>query len=185
MFDLELGNVTPECGVIDDNKNESNKIKKREKEMEIDIKFFKINKNRFYENETKKLFGLLKLCLLKEIAITDDYDNILDIPDKIANIMSILKIGKIESKKVKEGILELLKKEKGNNIIIFSKYVDGLISQVEINKLLILKLHYSRSDILYTYNCLGKYIEYIKIFEKEFDRAKRKTYLNFLSFQQQ
>jgi hypothetical protein len=32
-------------------------------------------------------------------------DNILDIPDKIANIMSILKIGKIKSKKVKESIL--------------------------------------------------------------------------------
>ena len=93
------------------------------------------------------LYGLLKLCLLKEIAITNDYVNIPNLSDKIANIMSILKIGKKEYNNVEEGVLDILKSKKGSNIITFSNYVDGLISQDEINTLLISKLSNSKNDI--------------------------------------
>ena len=46
----------------------------------------------------------------------------MNLPEKISNIMSILKIGKIKSKNIQEGIVEILKKEKGSNIITFEKY---------------------------------------------------------------
>ena len=145
-----------------------------EKEInEIDIKFIKKNNNNLYKGNFQNLFGLLKLYLLKEISITDDYDNIRNLPEKLTKIMEILKMGKIYYNNEQEGILKLLKKEKGNNIMNFAKYVDGLISQNEINNLLIPKLGNSRKDILYIYKYLGKYIEYTKLFEQEFERAKK------------
>ena len=181
VFDLILGNVIQECGFIDDDNTvkEAFELNKKEDEMEIDIKFFKKDKNKFDKNESQKLFGLLKLCLLKEIAITNDYKFINDLPEKISNIMTILKRGKIESKEVQRGINEILEKEKGSNIITYAKYVDGLITQDEINTFLIPKLNESKNDIIYIYNCLGKYIEYMKIFEKEFEKAKKKSIFEF------
>ena len=184
VFDLILRKVTKECGFTDIDNNNDNIVKEsidfnKKKEMEIDINFFKINKNKFNENESKELKGLLKLCLLKEIAITNDYKYIKNLPEKIRKIMSILKIGKKDYKNVQEGILEILKSKKGSNIFTFAKYVDGLISQNDINIYLISKLSNSKKDILYIYNCLGKYIEYIKIFEKEFEKAKKESIFEF------
>ena len=186
VFDLILEKIIQECGIIYNNNKdhgamieESYNPNEKNDEMEIDIRFFKKNKNKFDKNESKELIGLLKLCLLKEIAITNDYDNIPNLSDKIANIMSILKIGKKEYDNVEEGVLDILKSKKGSNIITFANYVDGLISQDEINTLLISKLSNSKNDILYIYNCLGKYIEYIKIFEKEFERAKKESIFEF------
>ena len=105
IFDLILRKVNKECGFTDIDNNNDNIVKEsidfnKKKEMEIDINFFKINKNKFNENESKELKGLLKLCLLKEIAITNDYKYIKNLPEKITNIMSILKIGKKDYKNV-------------------------------------------------------------------------------------
>ena len=68
---------------------ESYRVKKTNKldfEMEINIKFFKSKiKNKFNDNN-KDLFGLLKLCLLKEIAIknfTKEFRKVL--PEKYKN----------------------------------------------------------------------------------------------------
>ena len=49
-------------------------------DMEIDIKFFKIDKNKFNGKNNIDLHGLLKLCLLKEIAITYEFNNITGLP---------------------------------------------------------------------------------------------------------
>ena len=90
--------------------------------------------------------------------------------------MELLKNGKTESN---ESIFETLNKAKDDNIINFAKFVDGIINQNEINTVLIPRLTQSRNDILYTYNCLGKYVEYEKLFELEFERAKRESIFEY------
>ena len=148
-------------------------------EMEINIKFFKIDKNNFNKNYDSDLHGLLNLCLLKEIANCKDFNQIKNLPQHISNIMSILKKGNINYNNVGMGILEVLNKIKGGNIINFSKYVDELISQNEINQYLISNLNDSKNEIQYIKNCLGKYIEYSKRFEQEFERAKRDSVFEY------
>ena len=59
-------------------------------DFEINIKFIKTYKNIFKQKINSNLFGILKLCLLKEIALLIDLDNINYLPDYISNIMTIL-----------------------------------------------------------------------------------------------
>ena len=192
-FDLIFGNIIPECYIMNVSENE-NKVEKKykdeykddykdedkdEEEDRIDIKFFKKNINIFNNYAFQNLFGLLKLCLLKEIAITNEFENLMGLPEKIANLMMILRRGKKNYKNIPKGIIQLLKRKKGLNIINFSKFVDGLINQNEINTILIPRLSYSRNNILYIYNILGKYIDYAKLFELEFERAKRHSLFEY------
>ena len=182
-INLKEENIKKECftkGQDDSSTNESSHIDNTNNfDMEIDIKFFKIDKNKFNGKNNIDLHGLLKLCLLKEIAITDEFTYFTGLPKEISNIITILKNGKIEYNEVKEGILEILKKIKGGNIINFSNYVDSLINQKDINKYLIPKLNYSKNQIAYIQNCLGKYVEYSKRFEEEFERAKKKSVFEY------
>ena len=143
-------------------------------DFEINIKFIKTYKNIFKHNCNYNLYGLLKLFLLKEISLLKDFNKNDNLPDYIYNIMTILKRGQIECNDVKEEILKILKKIKGGNIINFSNYVNDLITEDNIKKNLISKLdEKSKSEINYIHNCLGKYVEYAKQFEQEFERAKR------------
>ena len=163
---LDLDNVKKQCLVIVDNNLNFN--------MEIDIKFFKTKKNTFSSEYNGDLFGLLKLCLLKEIAINIKFEDIINLPINILNILAILKNGSLNYNNVQEGIVAALKKINGGNIINFSKYVDELIKQSDINNYLISNLNFNlKTDITYIQNCLGKYNEYGKLFEKELNRAKR------------
>ena len=106
-------------------------------DLEINIKFIKTYKNIFNKRTDThpNLPGLLKLCLLKEIACVYDLDKINTLPDNFANIMNILKRGNIEFNDVKEEIVKVLKRIKGGNIMSFSNYVDNLISQSDINNI--------------------------------------------------
>ena len=149
-------------------------------DMEINIKFFKIDKNHFEKNYGYYLSGLLKLCLLKEIALNYDINKCENIPDYLLNIMKILRRGKISYNDIKQDILKVLKKIKGSNIINFSRYVNDLITQIDIYKYLIPRLDSkTKNEIIYINNCLGQYIEYNKIFEEEFERAKRNSVFEY------
>ena len=148
--------------------------------MEINIKFFRSgNINKFLQNSIIDLHGLLKLCLLKEISICEEFEQIEGLPEHISNIMQILKNGKIKYNGIKSGIQEILKKIKGGNILNFSKYVDNLITTKEINNYLIPKLKNSKNNIFYIQNYLCQYIEYSKAFEREFDRAKKDSVFEY------
>ena len=81
-------------------------------DFEINIKFIKTYKNIFKQKINSNLFGILKLCLLKEIALLIDLDKINDLPDYLSNIMTILKKGEIECDDVKEEILKVLRRIK-------------------------------------------------------------------------
>ena len=148
--------------------------------MEINIEFFRTDKNNFSGNYNGDLFGLLKLCLLKEIAKKINFNRLQNIPKYILNILTILKNGVLNYNNVQEGIIQALKKVNGGNIINFSKYVEGLISQSDINNYLIRNLDLNIiNNIIYIQNCLGKYKEYEQLFEKELNRAKLKSVFEY------
>ena len=170
--DLDLNNIDKECFKMVDNKLNFN--------MEIDIKFFKTNKNTFLSNYNGDLFGLLKLCLLKEIAINTNFEEIRNVPINILNILTILKNGQLNYNNVQEGIVKALQQINGGNIINFSKYVDDLIKQSEINNYLISNLDPNlKNEITYIQNCLGKYNDFVKLFENELNRAKRNSVFEY------
>ena len=74
----------------------------------------------------------------------------------------------------------MIKKINGGNIINFSRYVDELINQSDINEYLIKNLNTeTKNEIEYIYNCLGQYVEYNKIFEKELERAKENSVFEY------
>ena len=150
-------------------------------EMRINIKFFKIGKNHFNINYNSDLHGLLKLCLLKEIAKSEEfrYSDFNNLPKILSNVMIILRNDQIVENKVEEGIKAVLKKINGSNIICFSKFVEQLISQNDINKYLIPYLNKTKGEIQYIRNCLEKYVEYSKRFEQEFERAKRNSVFEY------
>ena len=148
-------------------------------QIQIDFEFFKTNINHFDENYNPNLSGLLKLCLLKQIAKKIDLKEI-NLPKYIKNIMEILKDGILEYNSAQEGILKILKKIEGSNLINFSKYVDGLININDINDFLIPKISgKNKSDIFYIRNCLGKYINYESKLEQELERAKKESIFEY------
>jgi len=94
--------------------------------MDISIKFFKTNKNKFTKPLNLDLFNILKLCLLKEIALTDDFDDIKDLPEDLYNIMILLRKGTIIVNNNREEVVNIFKKIEGGNIINLSRYIDKL-----------------------------------------------------------
>ena len=140
----------------------------------INIRFIKSNIYNFTNQLNKPyLSGILKLCLLKEIAIKSHIEGL---PNNILNILEILKNNQIEYNTIEEGIANTLNKIKGNNIINFSNYVDEFIKSSDIDNYIIPKLDSDlREEILYIYNCLAKYVKYEKRFEIELKRATRES----------
>ena len=146
--------------------------------MEINIRFIKSNLYNFEDKLNKTyLSGLLKLCLLKEITIRNDFDKI---PNYILNILTILKNNKITYSNVEEGIIKVLKKIEGANILNFSKYIDEIIQSSDIDKYLIPNLNSNtKEEIFYIYNCLSKYDNYEKKLQIELERAKRESVFEY------
>ena len=147
---------------------------------EINIKFIKISKNSSTNISNCDLYGLLKLCLLKEISSKLNEDNLKKLPEIITLIMMILKRGYIETDEdIKKTIKEVLQKMKGSNIINFSDYVDETIDKIQIDK--ILKL--LKKDDLLEINDIGfrlsKYNEYMKFFSKRFEKAMQESIFEF------
>ena len=63
--------------------------------MEINIQFIRISKDKIYPSNKKQLKDLLKLCLLKEISYKLTLDKINSLPKDISWILTILKNGYI------------------------------------------------------------------------------------------
>ena len=147
--------------------------------MEINIKFIKINKNKIYIKSKKELSGLLKLCLLKEISNKIDSNILNNLSNDISWILRILKNGYIQIDDPKEGIVKVLKKMKGSNIINFSNYVDEIIN-FNLALDLINKLSNKEKEELENIkNYLVNYIEHISLFEKDFERAKKDSIFEY------
>lgn len=66
------------------------------------IKFIKVSNNNFIKINNSELFGLLRLCLLKEISSKFDRNRLEKLPDIICYIMEVLQHGYIENNDVKK-----------------------------------------------------------------------------------
>ena len=156
------------------------------KNYRINIKFIK-SRNQSVFNCYQELNGILKLCLLNEIALKID-DSILDkafslknIPQKIYFILKILKKTNsldenADDKKKIESILNL---EKGKNIMNFSNFADEIINQEWINKIMNYVKQEDKNEINDTILKLGKYKFYMEFFEKELNKSMKQSYFEF------
>ena len=145
----------------------------------INIKFIKLSNNYVYKNDNPEIFGLLKLCLLKEVSQKLSNELRKKLPEIISLIMEILSYGYIAESDIKENIKETLLKSKGNSIINFSNYVDEIIDNNQINQILNLLTNDNlkeMNDIRYR---LSKYNKCIKFFDKEYEKAKKESFLEF------
>ena len=151
---------------------------------EINIKFIK-NDKKIVDSKDKsdsKLFGLLKLSLLKEISVKlDDLDDskYKKLSDIIIYILKILKNGYIEYHEPEKNIKDILKKIKGSNIINFSRYVDEVINQKELENIINLLKKEELNEINDIKNRLSPYKKYILFFENEFEKAKKESIFEF------
>ena len=155
---------------------------------EINIKFIKEQNNinisyssifKFFSQKEEVLYGLLKLCLLKEISSKLEDEQIEKLPDLLSCIVKILKNGYIMDPINKEEIKKVLKKMKGSNILNFSKYIDESIDSSNINILMQFLNNEDLKEIKDIKNRLLNYNEYIQIFEKDFEKRKRNSIFEF------
>ena len=156
-----------------------------EYQKEINIKFIKApnNENKSYFsifnlifklgifNSPKKSepFGLLKLCLLKEISSKLNDDEIDNLPELLSYIIQILKNGYIIDKITKEEIKKVLNKMMGSNILNFSRYVDKTVDSAQMNILFQSLKKQDLEEITDIQKRLINYNEYIELFEKDFE----------------
>ena len=151
---------------------------------EINIKFIKypeikINIYNPYNQKEEELYGLLKLCLLKEISSKLSYEKIKKLPYLLSYIMQILQNGYIADSIPQEDIKRVLEKMKGSNILNFSKYIDKTISSNDI-KMLLQYIDKDNLENLYDIkNRLSNYNEHMKLFEKDFEIRKRNSIFEF------
>ena len=150
---------------------------------EINIKFIKLTEEKsknqisFINNE---LTGLLRLCLLKEISIILDLNQIRKLPILISYIMELLKknftmIGYYTVETIKE----VLGKMNGCNIINISKFINDSINQ---NELQMLKQLLNKEDLEYIIDIekrLLKYEKYMSLFVKDFEERKKQSIFEF------
>ena len=127
----------------------------------------------------EELYGLLKLCFLKEISSKLQDDEIKKLPEFLSYIIVILQKGYIPYAVEKEDIKKVLKKMEGSNILNFSRYVDKTIDSSHLTLLLqILK----KGDLEFINDIkrrLSNYNEYIKLFEKDIEEKKRNSIFEF------
>ena len=174
----EIG-ITEDCRIFINNQAISGGY---EYNKEINIKFIICQSNISSKKTSGKiieLYGLLKLCLLKEISAKLEDDEIRNLPELLSYILEILKRGYIFNQIKKEEIKEVLNKMKGSNIINFSRYIDRSISQSDIDIILKILKTNDLSYITDIYNRLLNYNQYIKLFESDFEKRRKESIFEF------
>ena len=153
---------------------------------EINIKFIEDpnNSNKSYisifgKGKENKLYGLLKVCLMKEISSKLDKEQIKKLPEFLSYIVQILKNGYIEGEIKKEEIKNVLKKMEGSNILNFSRFIEKSINDEHINVLMQCLNKEDLEKINDVQKRLINYNEYIKLFEKDFEDKKRNSIFEF------
>ena len=155
--------------------------------IQIFIKFIRLNQNSIY-NCKKDLKGILKLCLLNEIALKMDVsylDNIYKMNKIQLNVYYILKTLKKslvdfdESNEAGKTIKKILDKTDGCNIINFSNFVDEQIKSELVKYIINLLPKKDLNDINDSYFRLGKYDQYMAFFEKEIIKDLKQSIFEF------
>ena len=76
---------------------------------------------KFNNQKEEELYGLLKLCLLKEISSKYNDSQIKQLPNSLSYRIQILQNGYIKDTIAEDDIKKVLEKMKGSNILNFSK----------------------------------------------------------------
>ena len=189
-FNNNLNNT--DSNIINDNKNdmigsggcenEFHKIKKEREENEekflINIKFFELERNINYEK--KNLSSLLKLCLMKYLSqFVEDKTTLDKLSPEIKTIILKLRNSLEFTKDNQKNMYNLLKENKGNNIIIYSQYINEVVNTTIINSILNLLEDEKRTKIDNYWRCLSKYEEYSSFFEQELIKDLKKTKFDY------
>jgi hypothetical protein len=147
----------------------------------INIKFIKISKGFINKNYNQELFGVLKLCLLKEISQKIPYDKLRQLPNLSRYIIELMKRGCIaeDPENIRKNIKEVLEKMEGSNIINFANFVDEVMDSNEINIILNLLKKDDLKEINDIKSRLSQYIQCIKLFNKEFEKSKKESIFEF------
>ena len=155
-------------------------------EKEINIKFIEDpnNTNKSYisifkKEKEKNLYGLLKVCLMKEISSKLDEEQIKKLPELLSYIVQILKNGYVSGITIVKEIKNVLKKMEGSNILNFSRFIEKSINDEHINILLQCLNNKDLEKINDIQKRLINYNEYIKLFEKDFEDKKRNSIFEF------
>lgn len=140
-----------------------------------------------YENDHPKnynfnLCGLLKLCLIKDISlyIFEDYEYYKNkLSNKMKYILELISGGNIDLNQKENSIMSILKKFEGINIVNFAKFIDAFVTKNEFNELFSILKDDIKTIIERKNNCLGFYVEYMKKFEEEFEKAKKQSVFEY------
>ena len=145
----------------------------------INIKFFNLKNNIHYP--IKNLYGLLKLCLMKYISNyfkTEQIKKILspEIKRIILKLQKNINFGEDNRKNIKI----LLNENKGNNILIYSQYINEIFNDnIKIKNLINLLEEEKREEIDIYWGSLSNYNKYNIYFEKEFEKDLKKTIFDY------
>ena len=172
--DIKFSERVKEACIISNNKVDSN--------FKIFIKFIKSNTISQYRSN-KDLKGLLKLCLLNEISLKlnqNDLEKIRYFSQEAYLILKILKqSNNTDLSKQDETIKKVLSEKLGSNILCFSNYVDEVLNSQTINQLMKYLNQNYLNQILDTKIRLAKYYYFVDMFEKEIQNSLRKSVFEF------
>jgi hypothetical protein len=150
--------------------------------FKIFVKFIKSNTISHYRINAE-LKGLLKLCLLNEISLKlnqNDLEKIRYFSQEAYLILKILKqSNNTDLSKQDETIKKVLSEKVGSNILCFSNYVDEVLNSHTINQLMKYLNQNYLNQILDTKIRLAKYYYFVDMFEKEIQNSLRKSVFEF------
>ena len=153
-----------------------------EQNLDINTSIIINNENYHPKNYNFNLSRLLKLCLIKDISLyifedSDYYKKKLS--NKMKYILELISGGNIDLNQTENSIMSNLKKFEGINIVNFSKFIDLCITKDEFNELFSILKEDIKLIIERKNNCLGSYVEYVKKFEEEFEKAKKQSIFEY------
>ena len=155
-----------------------------DEDVDVDASIIVINDNHPKFN-INILFGLMRLCLLKENSkkIKNNFENKYSdkLPERIRYIMDILiyKNIPVGFNKTINSIMGVLKKLKGENIINIAKFIEDYLNKSDLNVLINLLEDEVKENAFKLINCLGIYNDYAKLFEIEFDKVKKNSLFDY------
>ena len=125
-----------------------------------------------------KLSGILHICLVEYIAHKLNNVNLIKNPEVKFIISEFKKDVNVEVNP-EEDIKQNLKRNTGNNILTYMKYVKEIITINEINNLFQLFNKAQQDDIINYWSILSKYHGFNKLFEQNFAQALKNTYFEY------
>ena len=144
----------------------------------INIKFFNLENQIRYP--IKDLSGLINLCLMKYLSEYFDNDKILEkLSPEIKTIIIKLRKNINFNEDNRKNIYNLLNEKKGNNILIYSQYLDMVLNSQKIKDLINLLTEEQKKKSYIYWGCLSNYKEYSSFFEQELIKDLKKTRFDY------